>query len=232
MTLTIYDAADIPQGSDTWLEARRGIVTASTVGKLLTSTGKVANNDTSRALIETLAIERITGRVEYVHPSRAMQMGTLLEPTARELYEQHYAPVTEVGFIRTELADGTRLGYSPDGLVGDDGLLEIKSRTPRVQSHTIRLGKVPAANMAQLQCGLLVTGRDWIDYCSYSPGMHLFVKRVYPDLAWMGAIRDAVAKAEEHIGDLIHDYRAEVAHHNMPATEWWDPFAEEEEITF
>lgn len=230
MTLTIYNAEDIPQGSDAWLEARRGIVTASTVGKLLTSTGKVANNDTSRALIETLAIERITGRVEYVHPSRAMQMGTLLEPTARELYEQHHAPVDEVGFIRTELADGTRLGYSPDGLVGDDGLLEIKSRTPRIQSHTIRTGKVPAANMAQLQCGLLVTGREWIDYCSYSPGMHLFVKRVFPDLAWMGAIRDAVAQAEEHIGDLIHDYQAEVALHNMPATEYWDPFDTGEEI--
>lgn len=230
MALTIYD--QLEQGTPEWLEARRGIVTASTVGKLLTSTGKVANNDTSRALIETLAIERITGRVEYVHPNRAMQMGTLLEPTARELYEQHYAPVDEVGFIRTELVDGTRLGYSPDGLVGDDGLLEIKSRTPRIQSRTIRLGKVPAENMAQLQCGLLVTGREWIDYCSYSPGMHLFVKRVYPDLAWRGAIRVAVAQAEEHIGDLIHDYQAEVAHHNMPATEWWDPFDQEEEVIY
>src|SRR5699024_1678551 len=149
MTLTIYNAADIPQGSDAWLEARRGIVTASTVGKLLTSTGKIANNDTSRTLIETLAIERITGRVEYIHPSRDMQRGTLLEPTARELYEQHPAPVDEVGFIRTELGVGTRLGYSPDGLVGDEGLLEIKSRTPRIQARTIRLGEVPAANMAQ-----------------------------------------------------------------------------------
>ena len=228
MTLTIYD--ELEQGSTEWLEARRGIVTASTVGKLLTSTGKVANNDTSRALIETLAIERITGRVEYIHPSRAMQMGTLLEPTARELYERHHAPVTEVGFIRTELAGRARLGYSPDGLVGDDGLLEIKSRTPRIQSHTIRLGKVPPANMAQLQCGLLVTGREWIDYCSYSPGMHLFVKRVYPDLTWMEFIRDAVIQAEEHIADLIHDYQAEVAHHNMPMTEYFDPFAEEDII--
>src|SRR5699024_12614070 len=62
MTLTIYNAADIPQGSDAWLEARRGIVTASTVGKLLTSTGKIANNDTSRTLIDTLANKHITDR--------------------------------------------------------------------------------------------------------------------------------------------------------------------------
>ena len=62
MTLTIFD--QLEQGTPEWLEARRGIITASTVGKLLTSTGKVANNDTSRALTETLAIERITGRVE------------------------------------------------------------------------------------------------------------------------------------------------------------------------
>ena len=71
MTLTIYD--QLAQGTDEWLEARRGIVTASTVGKLLTSTGKIANNDTSRALTETLALERITGRVEYIHPTRDMQ---------------------------------------------------------------------------------------------------------------------------------------------------------------
>ena len=230
MTLTVFP--ELIQGSQEWLDARSGIVTASTVGKLLTSTGKVASNDTSRTLTETLAVERITGRVEYMPETTDMRRGTILEPTARDLYEEHHAPVQEVGFIRTELSDGTRLGYSPDGLVGDDGLLEIKSRKPRIQAQTIRTGRVPAANMAQLQCGLLVTGRAWIDYCSYSPGMHLFVKRVFPDLEWMGAIRDAVAQAEEHIGDLIHDYRAEVAHHNMPATEWWDPFDTEEEVTF
>ena len=228
MTLTVYESLE--QGSPEWLQARAGIITASTVGKLLTSTGKIADNDTSRALTETLAIERLTGRVEYVHPTRDMQRGTILEPFARDLYEQHHAPVTEVGFIRADMEDGTSLGYSPDGLVGDDGLLEIKSRTPRIQARTIRTGRVPAANMAQLQAGLLATGRDWIDYASYSPGMHLFVKRVFPDLAWMTAIRSAVGQFEDRATDLINDYTFEVTTHNMPETEYFDPFAEEEII--
>ena len=228
MTLTIFERME--QSSPEWLEARRGIITASTVGKLLTSTGKVANNDTSRGLIETLAIERITGRVEYIHPNRDMQRGTLLEPFARDLYAQHYGEVQEVGFMTREYAGGIRIGYSPDGLVADDGLLEIKSRTPRIQAQTIRTGRVPAANMAQLQCGLLVSGRDWIDYCSYSPGLPLYVERVWPSATWQDAILEAALQAEMHANDLIHDYTAEVTAHNMPATEYFDPFAEEDII--
>ena len=109
MTLTIYDAADIPQGSDAWLEARRGIITASTVGKLLTSTGKVANNDTSRTLAETLALERLTGRVQYTPPSFDMRRGSILEDDARNVYADRYGPVTEVGFGRID-EDGYSYG--------------------------------------------------------------------------------------------------------------------------
>ena len=72
---------ELIQGSDEWLNARAGLVTASTVGKLLTSTGKVANNDTARGLTDTLVAERLTGRVEYVHPTRDMERGTILEDT-------------------------------------------------------------------------------------------------------------------------------------------------------
>ena len=227
MTLTIYNAEDIPQGSDAWLEARRGIVTASTVGKLLTSAGKVANNDTSRALIETMAIERITGRVEYMHPTRDMQRGTILEPFARDLYAQHYGEVKEVGFMRLD-GNGHALGYSPDGLIGDDGLLEIKSRTPRIQARTILDNRVPAANMAQLQAGLLVTGRAWIDYCSYSPGLPLYIKRVTPDLDWFAAISEAVEQAERNVSALVETFRD--ATKGMTQTDYFDPFAEEDII--
>lgn len=225
MTLTIYD--QLEQGSTEWLEARRGIVTASTVGKLLTSTGKVANNDTSRALIETLAIERITGRVEYIHPTRDMQRGTILEPFARDLYAQHYGEVKEVGFMRLD-GNGHALGYSPDGLIGDDGLLEIKSRTPRIQARTILDNRVPAANMAQLQAGLLVTGRAWIDYCSYSPGLPLYVKRVVPSVRWFAAISEAVEQAEDSVHNLVENFR-EVTE-DLPTTEYFDPFDEGEDI--
>lgn len=228
MTLTIYDTLE--QGTPEWLEARRGIVTASTVGKLVTATGRVANNDTSRALIHALIAERITGRVEYTAPSRDMQRGTLLEPYARDLYVRHYAPVQEIGFMRFENGNGSAIGYSPDGLVGDDGLIEIKSRTPRIQVNTILADRVPAANMAQLQAGLFVSGRDWIDYVSYSPGLPLYVKRVQPDAAWFAAIIYAVEAFEATARETLTQYHAAVA--NMPATEYFDPFDQEEEVAF
>ena len=225
MSLRVFESLE--QGSKEWIDARCGLVTASTVGKLLTSTGKVANNDTSRALVETLAIERITGRVEYIYPTRDMQRGTILEPFARDLYAQYYGEVKEVGFMRLDGSDHS-LGYSPDGLVGDDGLLEIKSRTPRIQARTILDNRVPAANVAQLQAGLLVTGRAWIDYCSYSPGLPLYIKRVTPDLDWFAAIREAVEQAERNVHALVETFRD--ATKGMTQTEYFDPFAEEDII--
>lgn len=226
MSLTIY--RDLEQGSDEWLQARCGILTASVIGKLLTATGKVANNDTSRGLLETLLAERITGRVEYVHPNRDMQRGTLLEPYARDLYAEHHAPVEEVGFMVWENRDIT-LGYSPDGIVGDDGLLEIKSRNPRAQTRTVITDRVPAANMAQLQAGLLVSDRQWIDYVSYCPGLPLYVKRIQPIPEMQAALIEAAVRAEEMIRDQEIEWQA--SSKGLHPTEYFDPF-EEEEIAF
>lgn len=206
MTLTIYNAEDIPQGSDAWLEARRGIVTASTVGKLLTSTGKVANNDTSRGLVETLVAERLTGHVEYVHPSADMIRGQLDEPFARAAYAEHYAPVEEVGFYRLD-TDDYSAGYSPDGVVQGGGLLEIKSRTPKIHLRTILTGRVPAANVAQLQMGLFITGEPWIDYLSWCGGMPIYVERVAPDARWFEAIDAALTEFESNAASIIEAYR-------------------------
>src|SRR5699024_964585 len=117
---------ELEQGTDEWLQARCGIVTASTMRSLVTASGKPADNDTSRGFVRQLATERIIGVPEFTYPTRPMQRGNLLEPHARELYAEHYAPVEEVGFIRLD-TDEYSLGYSPDGLVGHDGLIEIKS---------------------------------------------------------------------------------------------------------
>lgn len=214
MTLHIYN--ELEQGSDDWLQARCGMLTASTIGKLITPTLKVADNDTSRGLTLTLAAERITGHVEYVHPSFDMMRGTEDEPYARDVYAEHFAPVTEVGFMVLE-EDGYRLGYSPDGLVGDDGLIEIKSRNPKTQLATIFADKVPAANMAQIQCGLTVACRDWCDYVSFSAGLPLYVKRVYHDIAWEAAIIQAARAFETSVAQLVSDYTTRTA--GLPATE-------------
>src|SRR5690606_36899576 len=135
-------------------------VTASVVGQLITTkTIKPAANDTSRALTALLVAERITGWSDPVYVSDDMMRGTLDEPVARDLYSKHYAPVVECGFM-VRYEDGWRLGYSPDGLVGDDGLIEVKSRRAKAQLVTILADEVPASNMAQIQAGLLVSGRQ------------------------------------------------------------------------
>ena len=197
---------DLEQGSEEWLAQRCGMVTASVVGKLITpKTVKPAANPESRSLVLSLAAERITGYVEPVYVNADMERGQFDEPIARDWYAEHHAPVTEVGFmIRDDF--GFKLGYSPDGLVGDDGLIEIKSRRQKGQLVAHLDDAVPLENMAQLQCGLLVSGRAWIDYVSWSGGMVPFVKRVFPDQKWFDAITEAVAQAEENIGVMVRTY--------------------------
>lgn len=222
--LTVYD--QLEQGTDEWLQARCGIVTASVVGKfILTGSLGLAANDTSKSLANTLIAERITGHVEPIPTSRAMERGNLDEPYARAIYAEHYAPVTEVGFI-VNAGNGYKIGYSPDGLVGDDGLIEIKSRNQRIQLQTILSDSVPAGNTAQIQCGLLVTGRKWLDYVSYCGGMPLYVKRVYPDQEWFRVILEAVSAFEVTATNTISKYLDAVA--NRPETERIDHFPEME----
>ncbi|PPG34927.1 lambda exonuclease family protein [Rathayibacter sp. AY2B9] len=221
MSLQIH--AELEQGSPEWLQARCGIVTASTVGKLLTGTGKVADNDTSRALTDTLIAERITGHVEYVHPSFDMQRGTLDEPLARDLYREQYAPVEEIGFAVSTVG-GHRIGASPDGLVSVDGGIEIKSRRPRTQLRTILTNTVPTENLAQIHACMLVLDRDWWDYVSYAGGWPLHVIRVYRDQAWDDAITAALERFEERATEAITTYRSVVG--SRPIAPLFDHFAE------
>ena len=217
MSLKFY--RDLIQGTDEWHAALCGMVTASVAGKLLTSTLKVADNDTTRGLTLTLAGERITGNIDPSYLSADMWRGVEDEPIARDLYREHHAPVEEVGLMVRADDDwgGYRIGYSPDGLVGDEGLIECKSRLQKVHLRTILTDEIPAENMAQLQCGLLVSGRAWIDYLSYCGGMPLWTKRVYPDPTWFAAILAAVETFEANVADILARYHEVVA--GLPATE-------------
>ena len=214
MSITTYPT--LMQGTDEWFAARRGLVTASVISKLLTATLKVANNDTSRGLALTLTAERITGNIDPSFLSADMWRGVEDEPVARDLYAERYAPVEQLGFIVRDFGD-YRIGYSPDGLVGDDGLIECKSRLQKIHLQTILDDRVPDENMAQLQCGLLASGRAWIDYVSYCGGMPLWVKRVTPDLSWQAAILAAVEALEESAADMTARYHAAVE--GLPITE-------------
>lgn len=211
MNLHIYK--DLEQGSDAWLEARRGLLTASVIGKLITpSTRKVASNDTSRALTAQLVAERILGWSEPTFMNDDMQRGHDVEPIARDLYSETRAPVVEFGFMVATFGPRTpddpeyRIGYSPDGLVDDDGLIEVKA--PRSKTHMLThlSGQVPLGHMAQIQTGLLVSDREWCDFISYCGGMPPFIKRVERDEAWIKAIHDAAEQFERDAAEMQANY--------------------------
>ena len=178
----------------------------------------VSDGDEAKSLALLLASERIAAHVEDTFTSRDMWRGVESEPFARTAYEEHYnAPVREVGFMVRDFGNGVRIGYSPDGLVAHDGLIEIKS--PRQKGHvaTVISGEVPAAHMAQLQCGLLVSGRQWIDFVSFHGGMHLWPKRVLPDPEWHAAIVAAAHVLEARVAEITDAYAEAVK--GLPLTE-------------
>lgn len=201
---------DVVQGGDDWLAMRCGLLTASEVKKILTPTLKVANSNDTRIHAYELAFQRITGFVEPQYVSDAMLRGQADEIYARAAYEEHYKPVTEVGFITNDCW-GFTIGYSPDGLVGDDGLIECKSRCGKYQVQTIASDEVPDEYILQLQTGLLVTGRKYIDFISYCGGLPMFVKRVEPDPEYQDAIVAAAVAFEQRIKDVESDFRATLA---------------------
>jgi len=181
------------------------------------STIKAASNAETRALTALLAAERITCFTDQTYVSDDMERGWDDEARAIEKYEKHCGvTVDSLGFmVRDDW--GFRIGYSPDGLVGKRGLIEIKSRRPKKHLQTIIADAVPAENMAQIQAGLLVSGRDWCDYISYCGGMRLWVKRVEPDTRWQSAIVAATQAIEDAIAVMTATYHKAVT--DLPDTE-------------
>jgi putative phage-type endonuclease len=196
----------LDQGTPEWHALRCGIVTASTVKALLTSKGAIANNDTARMLIKELAAQRISQYVEPQFMTADMMRGHEDEIDARALYSVKYAPVEQTGFVTREIAPGVILGASPDGLVGEDGLIECKSRRQKFQLDTIASAEVPEEYHAQIQAQLLVTGRKWCDFISYCGGWPMFVKRVEPDATLQAIIAEAVIAAEQRIQEITTSY--------------------------
>ncbi|GGZ21994.1 YqaJ viral recombinase family protein [Asticcacaulis endophyticus] len=201
---------DLIQGTDEWKDARCGLLTASEMKLILTPTLKLASNDKERNHLWELAAQRISRFVEVAYIGDNALRGWEDEIEARNLYSKHYAPVEEVGFITNDKW-GFTLGYSPDGLVGDDGLIESKSRRQKFQIETIATQEVPAEHVLQLQAGLLVSERQWIDFISYSGGLPMCVMRVYPSDEIQTAIIEASEKFEERIAVRIAEYHQSIA---------------------
>lgn len=202
---------DFVQGSDDWLQARCGLLTASEMKLIITPTLRFCSNDKERAHLYELMAQRITGYVEPHYVSDDMLRGHEDEVQARILYEEHFAKVDDVGFITNDRW-GFTLGYSPDGLVSDNGAIECKSRRQKYQIETwveaVRLGIPPIDYMLQIQTGLLVSERQWIDFVSYSGGLPMAVIRTYPDAKVQSAIIEAAAAFEARVAERMQTYRA------------------------
>jgi hypothetical protein len=194
MTVRYYP--EIEQGSEEWRQLRCGILTASEMNRILTPKLKVADNAESRTHLYELLAQRITGYVEPRYISDDMLRGQEDEVEARILYDRNFEPLEDVGFISNDRL-GFTIGYSPDGLVGKYGAVECKSRLQKYQVKTILDGAVPDEFVIQLQTGLLVSEREWIDFLSYSAGLPMIAIRVYPDAAVQEAIVLAATLFEE-----------------------------------
>lgn len=193
---------DIEQGTPEWLALRLGIVTASELDCLLVS-GKHPTGFGVAAFtyMDQLIGERITEEAaELPFQTKATIRGHEQEGVAQSLYEAREEVETQkVGIILNH-----NIGYSPDGLVGNDGLIEIKTKLPKFQVGVILAGEIPKEHIAQCQGGLWASEREWIDFISYWPGMPLFVKRAHRDEAMIRKIAERVKSFYEIMDDRMN----------------------------
>jgi len=199
----------IEQGTPEWFAQRLGKVTASRVADIIakTKTGVAASRGNYLA---QLVAERLTGQAADSFKSGAMQHGTETEPMARMAYETETGQmVTEVAMIqhpKIEMA-----GASPDGIVGEDGLVEIKCPNTSTHIATLMADKAPSGYMAQMQWQMACTGRAWVDFVSFDPrmpeDMQLFIKRVPRDenliAEYEAEVIKFLAEVQETVDKLI-----------------------------
>ncbi len=190
----------VEQGTAEWLALRAGKVTASRVADVIAKTKTGPGASRANYMAELIA-ERLTGEPAEKFVNAAMAWGTEKEPEARALYEfLTDAEVTQVGFVpHPSISDS---GASPDGLVGTDGMVEIKCPNTATHIETLLGQVVPAKYITQMQWQMACTGRLWCDFASYDPrmpdSMRLFVKRIERDDQFIEATsQEVIAFLEE-----------------------------------
>ena len=200
---------EILQGTDEWKLLRLGHATASRITDVMSKGRGSAESAGVRNYRAQLVAERLTGTVEETYCNADMQRGIDLEDTARTLYSfESGNKVDQIAFMKHPGIDFS--GMSPDGMVGDDGLIEIK--VPRIATHIeyVLNDSVPAKYIKQLQWQMAVSGRKWNDFISYCPElpdhMQLFIIRADRDDALISEMEKAVitflASVELMMADL------------------------------
>lgn len=193
----------VEQRSDKWFLLRRGVITGSDAGRLLTPAKRKTYG------YELLA-ELMSDVREPDYRSPAMQWGVDHEPNALARYEIEYGsrPDTSVGFAISDVS--IRFGFSPDGLIGDDGLIETKCPTTKTHLEYMITEDLPADYVSQIQWGLFVLDRAWCDFVSYDPRVpdqDLWVKRYERDDEHIAKLRDGAEKVAEFLNKSLRKLR-------------------------
>jgi len=196
------------QRTDDWFAARLGKVTASKIADVMATT-KAGPSASRKNYMAQLLTERLAGHKAESYINAAMQWGTDREPQARAMYELETGhDVTEVGFIDHPVI--AMSGASPDGLIGDDGLIEIKCPNTATHIETLRGAAIDKKYVLQMQWQMACTKRQWCDFVSFDPrlpsAMQLYVARVERDATLIAAMESEVSvflaeinKAEEEL---------------------------------
>lgn len=201
---------DIVQGSPEWFAIRCGRVTASRVADVIAKTKTGYGASRANYMAELIA-ERLTGEPAEKFSNAAMQWGTEKEPDARAAYEfRTGADVVQFGFLRHPSI--IMAGASPDGLVMDDGLIEIKCPNTATHIETLLTGAVPQKYITQMHFQMICAGRKWCDFVSFDPrmpeSMRLFIKQVKFDATFGDEIDREVRAFIKELDAKVEDLRA------------------------
>ena len=190
---------DFEQGSEDWYRARAGIPTASEFSTILAKGRGGGESKTRRTYLLKLAGERITGEPMESYSNAHMERGKLMEAEAREFYAfMKDADPRQIGFIRS----GDK-GCSPDSLIGEDGMLEIKTALPHILIDLILKDEFPPEHKAQTQGQLWIAEREWIDIAVYWPKMPTLIKRAYRDEPYITALSVAVDQFNGELNEIV-----------------------------
>ena len=204
-TFTTEDRIAVEQGTPEWHQLRLGKVTASRVADILARTKTGPSASRQNYLIE-LALQRTTGIIAESYSNSAMEWGTQTEPQARVAYEVRTNNfVDQLAFVDHPSIDW--FGCSPDGLVSDRGLVEIKCPNSTTHWEYFKYNRPPQKYVIQMQAQMAVTGRDWCDFISFDPRMpersQLLIVRVYRDDVF-------IPKMELEIKEFLSEVEVEV----------------------
>lgn len=197
---------EIVQGSEAWFAARLGKVTASKIADVMSKGKGSAESAGVRNYRAALVAERLTGVREETYINGAMQRGTECEPMARECYEFiKGVSVNQVAFVEHPYVPMS--GASPDGLIDDDGLVEIKCPNTATHIDYLLSGAVPSQYIPQMAWQLACTGRKYCDFVSYDPRLseeyQLFIIRYNRDEESIKAMETAVIAFNKSVDDMI-----------------------------